>query len=272
MTSWKLLRSLPALVHGGEILWQHQTCADKVVVKCSSDIVVKIVPKMDDYTEFTSLQYISNNIGEVPSPKPLGLIKIGEISYMFMTLVDGVTLDKAWEDMTPSQKKSVTEQLDEILSKMRQHLLPCGASLGGTSGEGCKDSRRHTRISNTPIYNSAQFEDFQFSKPNYGGEAYIKLLRSLLSDSKSLCVFTHGDLRKENIMVRLEDNGDFKVTGLIDWEKSGFYPDYFECTKITNTMSPSETDDWYLHLPSCVSPNQHPVRWLLDCLWDDHVC
>ena len=202
---------------------------------------------------------------------PLGLIKMGWLSYMFMNLIEGTTLEKAWLNMTPTQKNSVTEQLDDILAKMRQHQRPNDAPLGGISGEGCKDTRRHTRISTSRIDNCSQFQDFQFSKPTFGGETYVKFLRGLLPDSDSRCVFTHGDLRKANIMVRLQDNGDFKVTGLIDWEMSGFYPEYFECTKVTNTMSSLATDDWYLQLPSCVSPSQYPARWLLDRLWDGHV-
>lgn len=38
--------------------------------------------------------------------------------------------------------------------------------------------------------------------------------------------FTHGDLLLGNILV---DAGKF--TGLIDWERSGFYPEYWENTK-----------------------------------------
>ncbi|KAL8858216.1 MAG: hypothetical protein Q9178_005228 [Gyalolechia marmorata] len=270
-TSCNLLTSLSRVVQSGQVLWQSETCRNNAVVKCNSEVVVKIVPDMQDYTEFSTLQYIANNMREIPSPMPLGLIKMSGLSYMFMSFIEGITLEKAWLNMIPTQKQSVTEQLDNILAKMRQHQRPYGAPFGGTSGEGCKDTRRHTRISTSRIDDCSQFQDFQFSKPTFGSEAYVKFLRGLLPDSDSLCVFTHGDLRKENIMISLQDNGDVKVTGLIDWEMSGFYPEYFECTKVTNTMSSLKTDDWYLQLPYCISPYQYPARWLLDRLWDAHV-
>jgi aminoglycoside phosphotransferase (APT) family kinase protein len=49
---------------------------------------------------------------------------------------------------------------------------------------------------------------------------------------------THGDLHPRNIMVKWEgakDEGDghgggnrIRVTALIDWELSGWYPEYWE--------------------------------------------
>ncbi len=38
-------------------------------------------------------------------------------------------------------------------------------------------------------------------------------------------VFTHGDLSSLNILVR----GD-KIVGIIDWERAGWYPSYWEYT------------------------------------------
>jgi aminoglycoside phosphotransferase (APT) family kinase protein len=39
-------------------------------------------------------------------------------------------------------------------------------------------------------------------------------------------VFTHGDVRADNIMVKRDPdiNDRYVVTGIIDWEFSGFYP------------------------------------------------
>lgn len=103
------------------------------------------------------------------------------------------------------------------------------------------------------------------------------LLRSLLHyDNLNIAhglVFTHGDVRIDNIMVK--KNPDIKghcfVTGIIDWEDSGFYPAYYECTALTRTLSLVDEDDWYLYLPGSISPSSFPVRWLIDRLWGIHV-
>lgn len=38
-------------------------------------------------------------------------------------------------------------------------------------------------------------------------------------------VFTHDDLKPHNILVR-----GGQITGLLDWESAGWYPDYWEFT------------------------------------------
>jgi hypothetical protein len=40
-------------------------------------------------------------------------------------------------------------------------------------------------------------------------------------------VFTHGDINMRNVMVH---NG--RISGIIDWENAGWFPDYWEYTKI----------------------------------------
>lgn len=121
------------------------------------------------------------------------------------------------------------------------------------------------------------FEGLQFSARHHGSATYVKLLRSLLAHDNSTLmhgsVFTHGDIRTSNIMVNQDPSSSdqFVVTGIIDWEDSGFYPPYYECTVLTRTLSLVDEDDWYLYLPESVSPSKFPVRWLVDRLWQIHL-
>lgn len=188
-----------------------------------------------------------------------------------MTFIPGVTLDKVWPNLPHDQKEFISSQLNTWLLKLRAMKVPDDILLGGVGGEGCKDTRRQTRICQQPIRTNAEFEDFKFSNPHFGGSVYIKSLRSLEPSDAAKVVFSHGDFRPENILVDSDQRGLFTVSGIIDWERCGFYPDYFECAKATSNMSTMEEDDWYLYLPPCASPTQYPVRWLLDRLWDCHV-
>lgn len=61
------------------------------------------------------------------------------------------------------------------------------------------------------------------------------------------------------------------VNAIIDWEDSGFYPDYYECTALTRTLSVVDENDWYLHLPDSISPARFSQRWLVDRLWGIHL-
>lgn len=53
------------------------------------------------------------------------------------------------------------------------------------------------------------------------------LLRSEVS------VFSHADIRPYNIMF---DEKALKITGLIDWERAGWYSDYWEYSNIMRPM------------------------------------
>ncbi len=118
------------------------------------------------------------------------------------------------------------------------------------------------------------FDEFIFSSPTTGSPVYISFLKNfVLSDSdgpQPKCVFTHSDLRPANIRV-VEEAGRWVISGIIDWEFSGFYPDYWESLKITNTMMAWECSDWYEHLPKSLSPLHHSERWLLDRIWDQII-
>ena len=48
--------------------------------------------------------------------------------------------------------------------------------------------------------------------------------------------FTHADLNPRNILVdqkitKSDGSTDWRVTGIVDWENSGHYPEYWDCTK-----------------------------------------
>ena len=44
-------------------------------------------------------------------------------------------------------------------------------------------------------------------------------------------VFTHGDLNPRNILAE-----NSRITGIVDWENAGFFPEYWEYTKMHYTV------------------------------------
>ncbi|KAL8838835.1 MAG: hypothetical protein Q9170_001990 [Blastenia crenularia] len=271
ISTFHLSMSLSTAIESSEIIWQSKACQGHLVVKCNSEIVVKIVPNLDDHTEYTTMQYLARHASAIPAPKPLGLILSNNTSYIFMSYVPGLTVDAVWSKLDEKQKVSIRDQLDDALIRTRQLKMPGGVPLGSVGGEGYKDTRRHTRICREPMYTCADAENFQFFNPHFGSSQYIALLRGLLRSNAASIVFTHGDIRPENVIVRPDAHGNYSITGILDWEKSGWYPDWFECTKATSNLSSSDKDDWYLYLPTCASPSTFPVQWLVDRIWDVHV-
>ncbi|KAL4937125.1 hypothetical protein BDV06DRAFT_216137 [Aspergillus oleicola] len=146
---------------------------------------------------------------------------------------------------------NIWRSLDKILIDLRSLPFTPGTPLGGIGGEGCKDVRRHLRRS---------------------GNTFLLLMNELRPPASSCrIVFTHGDLRRDNIIVEMAEDHSYVVTGLIDWEYSGFYPEYYEAAKSTNCLSPYEEDDWYLFLPDCVLPKRYAHWWLLDRVRETRV-
>lgn len=269
--SSSLRAKLHKFIDASQVIWQNGPKGGVAVIRCTADTIVKIVPNFEDYTEYTALQYLRQHAPEIPVPEPLGALTSGKTAYIFMSLVRGQTLESVWCQLPKEHKISVSNQLSQILLKLRELTTPRDSLFGGVGGEGCKDSRRRTRISQKPIRSIEQFEDFIFSNPHFGGFVYVKILRSMLQSHTSRVVFSHGDLRSANIVVQRDQEGNYSISGILDWEMGGFYPDYWESVKATNTMAPQEEDDWYLHLPACASPTSYPMHWLVDRKWDVHV-
>ncbi|OJJ42142.1 hypothetical protein ASPZODRAFT_137454 [Penicilliopsis zonata CBS 506.65] len=268
-----LLVSLKQLLWNSPKLWE---CPVRgMVVKCNEKIVAKVITGNRDYTEQTSMQFLAQKAPDIPAPRAHGLIKFEPFRVIFMSYIPGTTLTHAWPEMSHEEKLSIKQQLEKIFCRLRSLRQPEGKLLGGVHGEGVKEMRVDECGLFKGITTSVEFSNLQFSARHHGSNSYVKLLRSLL-DHENLqagSVFTHGDVRTDNIMVK-KDPGTtdgYIVTGVIDWEDSGFYPPYYECTTLTRTQSLVDEDDWYLYLPRVISPSEFPIRWLVDRLWGIHV-
>lgn len=42
-------------------------------------------------------------------------------------------------------------------------------------------------------------------------------------------------------------DGGMELSGIIDWEASGYYPEYWEHLKAVNTRTIKDTSDWSVH-------------------------
>lgn len=247
-------------------------------MKCSPDIVAKVITGNKDYTEYTTLQYLAEHVSDIPAPRPHGLIAFGPFRVIFMTCMPGVTLAEAWPGMSQEAKASVQQQLDGMFRRLRTIRQSDGKPLGGVAGEGAKEYRVDEMARWQDITTAKEYSDLQFTARHRGSATYVALLRAFIADSGSAAtvhgsVFTHGDVRRENIMVQRDPGSDdgYVVTGLIDWEDAGFYPTYYESTMVTVNLSVWDENDWFLYIPECISPLSFPVRWLVDRLWSIHV-
>ena len=264
MVTEQLLLALRQMLWTAEKLWENPLRG--IVLKCRDDIIAKVITAKGDHTEYTTLQYLAEQIPEIPAPRPHGLIRVGSFCVIFMSYIPSMTLTEAWPSLSHEEKVSVKNQLDDIFNRLRTARSEDSHYVGGVGGEGVKGHKTNTFVST-----ATEFEDLKYSHSRHGSATYAAFLRSFVKDPIQGSVFTHGDVRQDNILVKLNPDNVCIVTGIIDWEDSGFYPEYHECTQLTRTLSVTEEDDWYLYLPESISPLQFPIYWLVDRLWDIHT-
>lgn len=244
--------------------------AGAVLRRCGDELVVKISRCRGDITEAATLQYLAHHHPNIPAPKFHGLLQKGADTYLFMSLIEGRPLSDLWDSLSSGQKGRLRDQLERFLEDLRSSPRPTGGKFGGASQTRCKDTRRNTRIADDEINDMESFLKFYLTPRVKIQPSYFNCIRSALPSRRACVLFTHGDLRPENILVA--HNGvDYEIKALVDWENSGWYPDWWETVKATNNLTPVSNDDWWNYLPRCISVERYRAEWTFDCMWDRYV-
>lgn len=256
----RALNHFPKFLQDGNILFQAFRRQVTLLPGCTS-IVVKSGPALDP-SEHPLLEYLQKYCPTVRSPKPLGFVVMNGVSYFFMTHVPGVTLYSRWPTLNASQKKMVANQLNDMLLALRAVPWSPGTPLGSiASPHICKDTRKWTRSSGV-IYSEAEFNNFLLRCPRQGfSTSYVTWLHSRLRHDHRI-VLTHGDLNPKNIILLDGARDTVSISGVVDWEMGGWYPEYWDSLKALNTRGPDDDSDWWISLPEPI--NQHVAEVALD--------
>jgi aminoglycoside phosphotransferase (APT) family kinase protein len=173
--------------------------------------------------EFNALQRVHRETS-IPAPEPLDVIPKGGKSYLLTTRVPGAPLwlcqgllSDADCDEIVAQLKSYVAQLRDLPKTVNPEMAICN-----TLGEPCRDHRIWSADPIGPFADEAAFSQcLRFSdEPSRRGHKMV---------------FTHADLNPRNILVdqvALPDGSSgWRVTGIVDWETAGYYPEYWDYTK-----------------------------------------
>ncbi|RAH62880.1 phosphotransferase enzyme family protein [Aspergillus piperis CBS 112811] len=199
------------------------------IVKISPEVVVKFGSHVTLH-EAKSMVFVDQNTETVPVPKIFAYYSYGPIdrdiddygsyydNYIFMSYVEGQRLDKL---------KGYLDELRQI-----EHRNYIGSVDRGPLPD--------------PILGDLEFKEDDFNNAiinayqDRAPKRHVKnvLVGMLASQKRHNIVFTHGDFRHYNIMV---NNGN--VTGIVDWEFSGWFPEPWEFK--LHAIVPSHCD----HLP-----------------------
>lgn len=145
----------------------------------------------------------------------------------------GVPLHEVVDTMTPAELDHVADQLSTVLAEMRSHK---SRIVGSVSGGPLNNKfipypwtppHAFESVGEYLSYYRKMFLDFC-------GAEYIEELFSCLPRNAPIYL-THGDLLACNIIVQ-----GSTITGIIDWETAGFYPEFWEYCR--------------MHLPDAMTP------------------
>jgi hypothetical protein len=285
-----IIGGLNRLLATSEVIWHLGSTA---VLSLNPEIVMKIVMKIGhdiDIGHIHTLEYIKHHAPRVTIPDIHGVLQQPNSNRIFvlMSRAPGEPLDSKWKFLGESEKSSIREQLDTIVGYFR--FLPAPVSdetqavLGGGSPRRCKDARRQVRVAQGCISNEREFNEFLTSHPHRAQTGNNSMIKSYLEDDHKVFL-AHGDFhpRKIIVLTRLNDpvaDGALPkdslyttndtvskstirvtITGILDWEMCGWYPEYWEYVKALNTITPgSDLDDWWAYLPEKVDNGPRSMR------------
>lgn len=153
-----------------------------------------------------------------------------------MDYVPGKRLDSVWPTMTDEEKDSICQQLRQILTTMRSIVPPEKAHIGSCSGGIARDCRSYSVYEGGPFPDETSFNSFILDLVATVPGPIRTALRQQLGSNHRI-VFSHGDIAQHNILVQ-----DNQITGLLDWEYAGWYPEYWDYVKFFER--PCKHRDW----------------------------
>ncbi|KAL4961130.1 kinase-like protein [Aspergillus stella-maris] len=233
------------------------------IARISPEVVVKYGTHVTA-TEAKSMLFVGENTPTLLVPKIFAYYTYGPIdrdiddfgslsdTYIFMSYIDGQSLDKVWDTYDEQTKQRVAGQLKGHIDELRGIS---SAGYIGSVGSGPVTDPIGSPFASEDAFNSALIDAYQSQAPKSHIKSY---LTGLLFQNKHKIVFTHGDLRLANIMVNYGS-----VTGIVDWEFSGWYPEYWEFAKSLYVWK--WQNDWTNYLLQVLQPYYfgHSIHSLL---------
>jgi aminoglycoside phosphotransferase len=180
-------------------------------------------------SEAEAMRYIAENTNTPVPAVQKAFVQEGK-TYIYMTRIPGRCLEECLDNFSDPQVERIVEQVADYVNEMRN--LNGNGYIGSMNHGPCTDYfwQYNDELPAGPFDTETQFNDLIASAYHHRwGESRPKFhtfLRSLYRDNHHI-VFTHGDIAPRNIMV--SDEGH--ITGIIDWEYAGWYPEYWEYAK-----------------------------------------
>ena len=177
-------------------------------------------------TEALTMDFISRNT-TIHIPKLLDIFSIKGDVYIVQQYINAPVLEDVWRRLSIVEKRSSVLQLKNCLDQLRALKPPDSDRVQAIDGSGFIDERLGTG-------ELGPFDDHDAFHRFLGYHALrdcpdrfplAKEAISKVANRKYRTVFSHGDLGPHNILWK-----DGQIV-LIDWERSGWFPEYWDYTR-----------------------------------------
>lgn len=207
--------------------------------------------------------------GRVPVPEVFGWRTDGDEKFIYMQYVQGQTLEEAWDSLQPTDRDIIVWKLRIICDNLRQleqdpsdkfiglrrpntfrvpMICISDFLLGNVMRTSIHDrvfsSHTHEAGPFTTVHEFHDWFTFLCRKPMRDPHSVpIEPFRYDLPDDSAI-KFTQGDLHRSNIIISFSK--PYRVLAIVDWEQSGWLPEYWEARKMEWTVSDK---DWAKYPP-----------------------
>lgn len=171
-----------------------------------------------------------------------------------MTRLPGVSLENSNDFLQVDEEEPWLEELKMCVCSMRSWYPPGRENIGSPIGTSLRSSRVPGHVMG-PFMDQREFYEHLIS-PAYvhGFESIVeykktRALADRLQQRHYQITFTHGDFKAHNILVR--DDGH--LSGFLDWESAGWYPEYWEFT----TAMRFGKESWWFQVTSWICGDQY---------------
>ncbi|KAH8203509.1 hypothetical protein TruAng_002380 [Truncatella angustata] len=162
----------------------------------------------------------------IPVPRPLDLVSYMGESYLLTSQIPGLRLGWCIDTLSDDEVGMLVHDLQGYIGELRaipKEVAPDYA-ITNALGKPCFDYRLNAALDYDE--DRGDFVGPFADEEQFNETLQCGALPGVTHRSGHEIVFSHGDLNMRNILVR---NG--RLSGVVDWETSGWYPEYWDYTK-----------------------------------------
>lgn len=223
--TYSLLASLGRLVFGPSASLSVQQLPFGLYLKTSQRANLQALQN-----EAAALRLVRDHT-KTPVPRMVDLVYDSKDAYLLTTRVPGFPLGQCIEAMSDEELDTLSQDLRVHLATIRaisrpQNYPPISSATGGS----CFDHRINAASSVEDRQGTDFIGPFD-SESDFNPRLQCGAIPDVVHRTGHGLVFTHGDLNMRNIIMDVCADGDFRLSGVVDWENPGWFPEYWEYTK-----------------------------------------